>query len=92
MRFAIAVLVLILCVLQYKLLFSNDGITTVKKMQAALEQKKQENVRLSERNASLAAEVKDLNNDFQAVEEHARTDLGMVRKDEEFYQIVEEKK
>lgn len=91
MRIAIAGLVLILLGLQYKLLFSNDGIRNVKKMQTTLEQKKQENERLSERNASLAAEVEDLKNGLQAVEEHARTDLGMVRKDEEFYQVVEEK-
>ncbi|MEA3194227.1 MAG: cell division protein FtsB [Betaproteobacteria bacterium] len=49
------------------------------------------NGKLEVRNAGLAAEVKDLKTGTEAVEERARYELGMVRKDEVFFQVVDEK-
>ena len=51
---------------------------------------KQKNSKLETRNASLAAEVKDLKTGTEAIEERARSELGMVRTDEVFFQIVEQ--
>jgi len=44
--------------------------------------------KLGERNASLAAEVKDLKQGYDAIEERARSEMGMIKKDETFYQII----
>jgi len=44
--------------------------------------------KLEERNASLAAEVKDLKQGYDAIEERARSEMGMIKKDESFYQII----
>ncbi|MBI2753472.1 MAG: cell division protein FtsB [Betaproteobacteria bacterium] len=49
------------------------------------------NAQLEARNAAVAAEVRDLKQGLEAVEERARYELGMVRNDEVFFQIVEEK-
>ena len=49
----------------------------------------QENLELRERNAALQAEVADLRQGLDAIEEHAREDLGMVKEGETFYQVVE---
>ena len=50
-----------------------------------------ENQRLRERNASLAAEVIDLKHGMEAVEERARSEMGMIKSDEMFYQIINSK-
>ena len=50
---------------------------------------RQENLELRERNAALQAEVTDLRQGLDAIEEHAREDLGMVKEGETFYQVVE---
>ena len=58
-----------------------------------LQQEKQsildENESLKERNDSLAAEVLDLKQGLDAIEERARSEMGMIKKDETFYQLVE---
>jgi len=48
-----------------------------------------QNARLEARNAGVAAEVRDLKQGLEAVEERARYELGLVRPDEVFFQIVE---
>jgi cell division protein FtsB len=50
----------------------------------------EENQRLSERNQSLAAEVLDLKQGMEAIEERARSEMGMIKNNETFYQIVDE--
>jgi cell division protein FtsB len=54
----------------------------------AIEAQAQENARLTERNRTLAAEVRDLKEGRAAIEERARTDLGMIGANETFFQIV----
>ena len=51
----------------------------------------QKNESLERRNAGLAAEVRDLKTGTEAIEERARYELGMVKKDEVFFQVVEDK-
>ena len=53
-----------------------------------LAQQSEANARLKSRNDALDAEVRDLKQGLEAVEDHARLDLGMIRKDEIFYQVV----
>jgi cell division protein FtsB len=88
MRFLIVVLVVVLVALQFRLWLSDDGLREVWRLQAEVERRTAENDRQAERNAALQAEVADLKQGLAAVEERARTDLGMVQSGETFYQIV----
>jgi cell division protein FtsB len=86
--FAIALL-LVLAALQYRLWLSDDGIRSVVTLRASVKAQAAENAALTRRNDQLAAEVKDLKEGLGAVEERARTDLGMIGKNESFFQVVE---
>ena len=89
MRLLALILLILLGLLQYRLWFSPGGVKDVRQLEAAKEQLKEENEQSRERNASLAAEVADLKRGLDAVEEKARTEMGMIKEDEVFYQIVE---
>ena len=54
-----------------------------------LDEQKKENAKLKQRNEALAAEVQDLKSGREAIEERARSELGLVKPDETFYQVVE---
>jgi cell division protein FtsB len=82
------VLVVSLVFLQYRLWVSDDGISEMLRLTQAVEAQKTANVALRQRNAQLAAEVADLKDGFTALEERARSELGMVGPNETFYQVV----
>ena len=75
--------------LQYQFWFGKGGYQEYQTLQQAIERQQQENTRLAARNQVLAAEVADLKQGLEAVEEQARMELGMIKADEVFYQIVE---
>jgi cell division protein FtsB len=77
-----------LLLLQYRLWLSNDGVAEVLRLQAAVAARQADNARLFERNQQLAAEVRDLKQGYSALEERARSDLGMIAGNESFYQVV----
>ena len=87
-RLTIAALLGMLLLLQFRLWFSDDGWPEVVRLTSSVEQQSLENERLAERNARLQAEVTDLKSGVAALEEVARSDLGMVGKDESFYLFV----
>ena len=89
MKALIAILIVLLLILQYKLWFGDGNMREVWKLQAAIEEQKKENEKLRERNAALEAEVEDLKQGMEAIEERARSELGMIKKGETFYQIIE---
>ncbi|MCS3903764.1 cell division protein FtsB [Methylohalomonas lacus] len=82
-------LLLLLCFLQYQLWIGNGSLTEVNHLQQTRAELREQNQRLSERNESLAAEVMDLKHGKEALEERARSELGMIRANETFYQIVD---
>lgn len=88
MRIVIAVLLTLLVALQLKLWLGSGGLSEVRRLDATLAAQREENARLEARNLRLAAEVHDLKEGLAAVEERARTDLGMIGKDETYYQLV----
>lgn len=90
MKVAIGILIVLLLLLQYKLWFGDGNMVDVWKLQNTIASQTKENAKLRERNAALEAEVKDLKKGMQAVEERARNELGMIKKGETFYQIVEQ--
>lgn len=88
MRPLIIALTLALAVLQFRLWIADGGFREVWRLEQQVVERTDENGRLAERNASLAAEVQDLKGGLAAAEERARSELGMVLPDESFYQIV----
>jgi len=90
MRWLIALLVATLLVLQYRLWVGEGSLSEVWRLQKQVEAQRNENERLMERNMALDAEVTDLKQGMDAIEEHARNDLGMIKEDEVFYQVIED--
>ncbi|HET9694284.1 MAG TPA: cell division protein FtsB [Steroidobacteraceae bacterium] len=88
LRIVAGLLLAALLVLQYRIWASPSGMREVWRLERAIEAQVDENERLGERNRTLAAEVRDLKEGKQAIEERARTDLGMVRANETFFQVV----
>lgn len=89
LRVVFAVLVVMLLLLQVRLWAGDGGMGDLWRLKYEITRQQQENEGLRERNAALEAEVADLKQGEAAVEERARTDLGMVRKDETFFQTIE---
>lgn len=79
----------LLLVLQYPLWFGNNSLPDAWKLQAKIELQIQRNLALAERNRLLDAEVLNLKKGLDVVEEKARYELGMIKKGETFYQIIE---
>jgi cell division protein FtsB len=88
-RIVIGVLLALTLYLQYALWFSHGGIRDVDKLKQAVREQKQEIARLKERNRALAAEVMDLKEGLEAIEERARSDMGMIKKGEVFFRLTE---
>ena len=89
MKPIIILLVLLLLYLQYRLWIGDGNLPDVIQLGNEVEAQREENIRLRERNDVLDAEVRDLQQGLDAIEEHAREDLGMIKDGETFYQIVE---
>ncbi len=90
MKWFVGILIIILLSLQYRLWFSDSSLVEVWRLQDAVEAQLQENEQLRERNRALEAEVSDLKTGTEAIEERARSELGMIKEGETFYQTVEE--
>lgn len=90
LRITAAVLLLAVLWMQYRLWLSSDGMQDVWRLQKAVAEQREANRILRERNAALEAEVRDLKEGLEAVEERARTELGMIGEGETFYQVIEE--
>ena len=91
MKFVTVMLFIMLVLLQYRLWIGNGSLTEVHHLQQEKELITNENELLRERNDSLAAEVLDLKQGLDAIEERARSEMGMIKKDETFYQLVDRK-
>ncbi|WP_421621108.1 cell division protein FtsB [Alkalilimnicola ehrlichii] len=89
MRWVLAGLTALLLWLQGLLWFGEGGLNDVRELSRSVEAQRQEVDRLRQRNQALEAEVNDLKTGLEALEERARSELGMIRKGETFYQIIE---
>jgi len=90
MKILTAALVALLVVLQYDLWIGDGSMTAAWQLDNTIAEQKQENARLQIRNETLAAEVNDLKSGTAAIEERARSELGMIKKDETFVQIIDQ--
>jgi len=86
------VLLILLIWLQYKIWLQEGGIPEVLQLQKDVAVEQAEVEKLQERNQSLDAEVKDLKKGLDAIEERARSEMGMIKKGEVYFQVIETEK
>jgi cell division protein FtsB len=91
MRVLAGILSALILLIQVPLWLGKGGWLTAWRLESKLETEKAKNLQLEDRNAALTAEVRDLKQGTEAIEERARSELGMVRRDEVFFQIEERK-
>ena len=91
MKILAAVLVGLIVLIQIPLWLGKGGWFRAWQLEDVVSKEKEKNLQLERRNAGFAAEVKDLKTGTDAVEERARYELGMVKKDEVFYQVTDQK-
>ena len=89
MRLLIGLLLVLLLFLQYRLWVGEGSLAEVINLKREIEEQARELVVLRERNRALQAEVEDLRSGLEAVEERARSELGLVKEGEVFYQVIE---
>ncbi len=89
MKLLVTVLLILLALLQYRLWVGDGGVAKVWRLHKATQAQQSDNATLVERNRALEAEVRDLRQGLAAVEERARTDLGMIKEGETFFQVIE---
>lgn len=89
MKWMLGILILLLAALQYRLWVSEGSLADVKRLEREIKLQQADNSRLRERNRILAVEVEDLKTGLDSVEERARNDIGMIKKDETFFMILE---
>jgi cell division protein FtsB len=88
-KFLAATLAGLLLIVQYPLWLGKGGWLRVWELDRKVATQRATNAALQQRNDALEAEVRDLKNGYEAIEERARYELGLVKKDEIFFQFVE---
>ncbi len=78
--------------IQYPLWMGKGSWLRVWEFSTKVDQQKERNLQLAARNAGLDAEVRDLKQGIDAVEERARVELGMIKQGEVFYQVIDKSK
>lgn len=87
-KLLLSILVLLLLVLQYKLWFDAGGIKNSIQLKKQLAQQQQENTVLKQHNDELSHQVNYMQANPDAIESRARRELGMIKKNETFYQVM----
>jgi len=90
MRWLPWLLLLVLVLLQYRIWVGGGSFAEVWDLYQQVKTQQEENQQLQERNQALEAEVDDLKQGLDAIEERAREELGMIKDDETFYHIIDE--
>ena len=88
-RLIAIVLLILIVLLQLKYWIGDGGVREVEALQARVEAQARENAQLEQRNAALAAEVNELREGKEALEERARSELGLIKPGETYYRVVE---
>jgi cell division protein FtsB len=87
MRILTVLLLIVLGLLQYRLWFGQHSIADYVRQQEELRSQLASNLELEKRNRLLRADVKDLQQGLEAIEERARNELGLIRQDEVFFRL-----
>lgn len=88
MKLLAAVLTLLIALIQYPLWLGKGGWLRVSELDRQIAAQRDTNLRFEARNEALEAEVRDLKEGIEAIEERARSELGMIRRDEVFIQVM----
>ncbi len=88
MRIVIILLVGVLAALQYRLWFGKNSLPDYWRLQQEVQHQRKANDNLARRNEVLYADIKDLREGEDALEERARNELGMIKKEEVFFRLV----
>jgi cell division protein FtsB len=87
MRWPTLALIVLIALLQYPLWFGKGGWLRAWDVDRQLASQREANQKLETRNAALDAEVRDLKTGYEAIEERARFELGLIKQDEVFVQV-----
>ena len=88
MRILTLILIIIFILLQMDIWFKEDGKKRTEKLNQMIDTQQQENKEMIIRNSELEQEIKDLKDGTEALEEKARTEMGMIKEGEELYLIA----
>lgn len=91
MRKLTVILIVLIALLQYPLWLGKGSWSRVWKYSQQIEAQEKRNEYYRQRNETLRAEVRDLKQGQSAIEERARSELGMIKQDEVFYQVIQRK-
>ena len=89
MRLLTLIFVILIAALQYPLWLGKGSWLRVWDLSQQIDAQKEANAKLKTRNDTLDAEVRDLKQGYAAIEERARSELGMIKQDEVFYQVLD---
>ena len=89
MKIFLAIVILLIALLQYRLWYEDGGIEGIKHDQLMLADLKKQVEEKRQRNAALYADVEDLRKGQESLEERARKELGMIRDGETFFQVLD---
>ncbi|MEO5831080.1 MAG: cell division protein FtsB [Rhodanobacter sp.] len=89
LRWIAVILILLLIGLQLKLWTGNGSMREVDALRVSVKKQTDDNAKLLRRNQAVGADVLDLKQGDQAIEARARTELGLIKPGETFYQVVE---
>ena len=87
MRWLALTFVALIVALQYPMWLGKGGWLQVREYERQLAAQRDVNAKLKARNDALDADVRDLKTGYEAIEERARSELGMIRQDEVFFQL-----
>jgi cell division protein FtsB len=90
MKWLIGILLILLAVLQYRLWIGEGSLAHAHRLEGNISAQQAENDRMRERNRILDVEVDELKTGLDTIEERARNDIGLIKKDETFFMILNE--
>jgi len=83
-----SLLIVLIVILQYNIWFGGNGKQKINHLQMTIDQQQKQNQRLSQQNQELKREIYLLRNKPESLEEKAREQLGLIKKDEFFYRVI----
>ncbi|HTF95843.1 MAG TPA: septum formation initiator family protein [Cellvibrio sp.] len=91
MKWLLGVLIILLAYLQYRLWIGDGSLAHAHRLENEIQLQQAENDRMHERNRILDVEVQELKSGLDTIEERARNDIGLIKKDETFFMLLDEK-
>ncbi len=91
MKWLLGILIILLVYLQYRLWIGDGSLAHAHRLEGEIQLQQAENDRMRERNRILDVEVEELKSGLDTIEERARNDIGLIKKDETFFMLLDEK-